>query len=332
MDVPETQLAVREDAPTALATGVEPLARPSLLPPDEDPVLVFLSRLAPGSRPTQARALRRIAGLAAGGGDPRLVAWERLRYQHTQAIRTALVESGYAHTTVNRMLSALKGVMKETWRLGFLDRESYARAVDIETVRGQRLPPGRELSSSETNALFAACIGPLGARDAAMLALGFGAGLRRSEIVGLDLDDFIDPPGAILVRQAKGGKDREVPLPSGATTAVRAWLDVRGDDDGPLLLPMLRGGRSVLRRMTGQAVLKALRSLAARVGMQRFTPHDMRRTFVSSLLGLGADVSTVARLVAHQNVQTTCGYDRRGAEAARSAVGLLHIPYQGASS
>ena len=327
MDLPETQLAVPEATSRLPATAVQPFARPRCLPADEDPVMVYLGRLAPGSRPTQARALQRIAGLAAGGGDPRLVAWERLRYQHTQAIRTALVEFGYAHTTVNRMLSSLKGVLREAWRLGHLDRETYARATDLESVKGSRLPPGRELTSGEVQALFSSCRGPLGARDAALLAVGFGAGLRRSEIVGLDLADFTADPGAVQVRSGKGSKEREVPLPAGAVAAVAAWLEVRGLEDGPLLYPMQRGGRPVQRRMSGQAVLKALRAMASRAGVERFSPHDLRRSFISRLLGLGADVSIVSRIVSHENVQTTCAYDRRGATAARDAVQMLHVPY-----
>ena len=330
MDIPETQLAVPEAASRLPATAVEPFARPRCLPADQDPVMVYLGRLAPGSRPTQVRALRRIAGLVVGGGDPRLVAWERLRYQHTQAVRTALVEGGYAHTTVNRMLSALKGVLREAWRLGRVDRETYARATDLESVKGARLPPGRELTSGEVQALFASCRGPLGARDAALLAVGFGAGLRRSEIVGLDLADFAAEPGVVQVRHGKGAKEREVPLPPGAVAAVAAWLEVRGTKNGPLLLPMLRGGRPVARRLTGQAVLKALRAMAGRAGVERFTPHDLRRSFISRLLDLGADISVVSRLVSHENVQTTCSYDRRGTAAARDAVQMLHVPYAAA--
>ena len=75
---------------------------------------------------------------------PDTLDWAALRYPHTQAIRTKLAETR-APGGVNKILAALRGVLKEAWRLGLMDAETYERAVDLPSVRGERLPRGRAL-------------------------------------------------------------------------------------------------------------------------------------------------------------------------------------------
>jgi site-specific recombinase XerD len=88
-----------------------------------------------------------------------------------------------------------------------------------------------------------------------------------------------------------------------------------------------RGRPLVNRRMTDQAVLLLLRRRATQAKVATFTPHDLRRSFISDLLDAGADMVTVQKLAGHANVQTTARYDRRGEEAKRRAVELLRVPF-----
>ena len=152
------------------------------------------------------QALDVIAGIVSGGVlDAETMNWPALEYQHTTAIRSALVER-YASTTATKMLAALRGVLKESWRLGLMDAETYRRASDLPCIRGERLPRGRALTTGELRSLFRICgddPSPSGARDAAMLAVLYGAGLRRSEVVFLDLSDYNPEGGTVTVRQGK---------------------------------------------------------------------------------------------------------------------------------
>jgi site-specific recombinase XerD len=305
---------------------VSALAHP--LPSDRHPVAVYLAHLASGSRRTMGQALQVIAALF--GRTPETLDWSQLRYQHTQAIRTRLAESRSPAGT-NKMLAALRGVLKEAWRLGLMTAEDYHRATDLPGVRGERLPRGRALSRRELQKLFAACANDasaIGRRDAALLAVMYAGGLRRSEVVGLDLGDYVAITGELRVRDGKGRKERLAYATDGAKLALDAWLAVRGDEAGPLFWPADGRGRALMnRRMTDQAVLLLLRRRASQGKVAPFTPHDLRRSFISDLLDAGADMVTVQKLAGHANVQTTARYDRRGEEVKRRAAELLSVPF-----
>ena len=277
-----------------------------------------------------AHALNVLAGLF--GLTPETMDWAGLRYQHTQAIRARLAETR-APGGVNRILAGLRGVLKEAWRLGLMDAESYHRATDLPGVRGETLPRGRALSRRQLQKLFLACAkddSVAGRRDAAVIAVLYGGGLRRGEVVALDVTDYDQGTGELRVRQGKGRKARLCYATNGARLALAAWLRVRGADPGPLFWPADGRGRPLVhRRMSDQAVLMLLRRRAAQARVPPFTPHDLRRTFVSDLLDSGADMVTVQKLARHASVQTTARYDRRGEETKRRAAELLHVPFVG---
>lgn len=301
------------------------------LPPDEHPVRVYLASLSEGSRRTMRGALERIAGLASGGrADAMTLAWGELRYQHTAAIRSRLASS-CAPATANKMLSALRGVLKECFRLEYMSAEDYERARDLPAVKGSTLPPGRSLSTGELMKLFEFCLGDKkrkrGARDAALLALLYGCGLRRSEAVALDVSDFDAEGGEVRVRGAKGRKDRLTYASGGAGEAIEAWLEMRGEEDGPLLYPMSKSEKIIERRMDPQSVYDILRRLGREIKTRKFAPHDMRRTFIGDLLDAGADLSAAQQLAGHADPSTTARYDRRGERAKKQAASRLHVPY-----
>ncbi len=116
-------------------------------------------------------------------------------------------------------------------------------------------------------------------------------------------------------------------LDGGAAAAIADWLAVRGAIAGPLLCPVNKAGKITIRRLSDQAVLGALQKRATQATVKGFSPHDLRRTFISDLLDAGADIATVQRMAGHASPETTSRYDRRGEATKRRAASLLHLAY-----
>lgn len=317
-----------------------------ILPLDQHPAAVYLASLtSAASRRTMHSALNEVARLM---GIPALYAerpsgqrakrteitflscnWQALRFQQTAALRAKLAAK-YAPATANKMLSAVRGVLTAARRLGLISADECATACDIKTVKGETLPSGRELHYGEVQALAEQCKKdktPAGARDAALIAVLYTCGLRRAELVALDLADLDRDTGKLTIRSGKGRKARTSYVTNGALTALQAWLVVRGLKDGALFVSIRKGGHMSAQGLTSQAVYNILKGRATQAGVKDFSPHDFRRTFVSEMLDRGADIVTVQKLAGHASSSTTARYDRRGEETKRKAASLLHFPF-----
>ena len=212
-----------------------------------------------------------------------------------------------------------------------MDGEEYQRAAAVRNVKGSRLPAGRALEGGEIRALFAACADgtPAGARDAAAFALMFGMGMRRAEVAAARLAGYEADSGTLRVI-GKGDKERMVYATEGGKAALDAWLAVRGTVDGPLLAPVQQSGTvQAGKGMTAQALMYRLKRRAKQAAIGDCSPHDLRRTFVSSALEAGADLAMVQALAGHASPTTTARYDRRPDDARREAARLVHVPYIG---
>ena len=295
---------------------------------DQNPAAVYLASLAPSGRRSMAARLRSAAELL-GYADWRSAPWASLRFQHVAAIRAKLLDRGHAPSSINATICALRGVARNARSLGQMTGEDYATLCTVKPARGERLPAGRALTAGELAAMLGGCAcdtTPAGARDGALLAIGYACGLRRAELAGLDLADY-DAGGQVLRVRGKGNKERDVPLEGGAAAWLGDWLAKRAAAPGALFWPVTKGGDLQARRMTAQAMYDALAKRARAVGVDHLSPHDLRRSCISDLLDAGADLSTVQKLAGHASVTTTARYDRRGEVAKRKAVSLLHVPH-----
>ena len=178
-------------------------------------------------------------------------------------------------------------------------------------------------------ALFGACdpATAQGARDAALLAVLYGAGLGRAEVVALDLRDLDTESGELRIRSGKGRRARTVYVTNGARDALLAWLDVRSFQPGPLFLAVDKAGNVRPGRITPGAIYQVLARLQRAAKVKPFSPHDCRRSYITTLLGTGNSIAVVQKLAGHASVNTTARYDRSDEEAKRRAAETLHVPF-----
>lgn len=304
-------------------------------PDDANPVVTYLSSLkSERSRVTMRHTLRRLMTLRLTCALADLpsqaeffFAWHALRYQDMAILRALLIDQ-FKPATVNRHLSALRGVLKECWRHGYIDAETYRRTVDVENVSYEVLPAGRDVPERDLRALLTTCYedGRLGIRDLAMIAVLATTGMRRAELAALDLADFDHESGCIIIRHGKGSKQRTVYAANKTYDVLCEWLLVRGDADGALFTSFRRGGHPTLERIPTSTIHKILTRRSIRAGIQKITPHDLRRSFVSNMLDRNIDMVMIAKLTGHSDVRLLARYDRRTEARKQQAASALDLP------
>ena len=308
------------------ATG---LAAPIGINLAEHPVAVYLAQLGEDSRPAMRSGLAKIAERIDRRATLWSLPWHQLRIQHTLALRASLVSS-YSERTVNRMLSAVRGVLKASWQLGQISTEDYQRALDFKSMKTGDLPPaGRAVSIEEVCTLLRAAASqdpPWGWRDQALFIAMFAGGLRRQEVSALDTYQYDPATGAIQVQRGKRGKFRTTYLAEGYRPWLLPWFKFQRDRKcEPLFVRWDRDRGPTTKRLGRAGVDYVLGELVELAGVPPLTPHDLRRTFATDLLENGADILMVQKLMGHADVKTTAIYDRRGEKGKRAAVEKLPI-------
>jgi site-specific recombinase XerD len=296
---------------------------PRAQPAGPNPALVYHDAKAPGSRPAIRSVLCRLGGWMLGREEP--VSWEEacsipwweVRARHVAVLRARLAEAS-APRTVNRDLSILRAVLKMAWRNEQLPDEAYHRAVSEPGVEKDTTKAGRALSLDELRALFIACarMERRGALAAAVFSVMYGAGLRRVEVVRLQLSD-VDLRERVLSVLGKRGKPRAAYLAPGWISYLEGWIQARGATPGPLFCHAWAGDLAPYSPWRLAVLLEEVRREA---GVDPFTPHDLRRSFGTHLLSQGKDLSLVRDLMGHKDIRTTAIYDRRGEVEQRQAV------------
>lgn len=248
---------------------------------------------------------------------------ERISTVELRGYAAALHEAGYAKATIARRLASLRSFFR------FGQREGWTKSNPAKPLRNPRktrsLP--HFLSSDDIKRLLTAPSAgdPLGLRDRAILEVLYSAGLRVSELAGLNGSDLDLAGGTVRVR-GKGRRERIAPIGSYATRALNDWLRVRrlsaGEKSGPAAPVFVnKFGRRLTTRSVGRMLEKHLRA----TGLDhRTTPHTLRHSFATHLLDRGADIRSVQELLGHKSLVTTQIYTHVSTAGLRAAYERAH--------
>ena len=219
-----------------------------------------------------------------------------------------------ARASIARKAAALRCYFSWQVRQGHLQSDP-ARSLRAPSGGG-RLP--RVLSSGEVTSLLDVPIGtPVDRRDVAVLELLYAAGLRVSELCGLDRGD-IDLRGRTVTVLGKGGKQRRVPIHDAAVDALAAWFDGGRDDmDGP-------SEAAFVNRRGARLGPRDVRRILDRRSASPTHPHALRHTYATHLLDGGADLRVVQELLGHASLATTQVYTHVSKERLRAVYGDTH--------
>ena len=256
------------------------------------------------------------------GGEADLAALGALRPADLRAFLAERANEGDATATRARRLAAIRGFLR------YLTRHHGMAALPLGALRGPRPKPPipRALTAEQARAVAteageAYAVGRhehpdfQAARDTALFALLYGAGLRIAEALALDLGDAPLPGRDAALRvTGKGGKERVVPVLPAVRAAIADYLKHRGP--GAAADPLFLGARG--KRLDAAVAQRALRDFRRLAGLpEHATPHALRHSFATHLLGAGADLRAIQELLGHASLSTTQRY------TAVDAAGLL---------
>lgn len=229
----------------------------------------------------------------------------------------------YSKATIARRMAAVRSFGK------FLCRQGELKTNPAEPLRGPRLDRKLPhfLTLADTTRLLDAPDPrtPFGLRDRAWLETIYSAGLRVSELVGLNMADLDFDEGIVVVR-GKGKKERLALLGAAANSALQAWIAARGSllsqlgRDCPAVFINRRGGR-----LTSRSVARLLEAHLARAGLDsRTSPHTLRHSFATHMLDAGADIRGVQELLGHKSLATTQVYTHVTTQRLQSSYDKAH--------
>ena len=269
----------------------------------DDAIGAFLEYLAVerGASPHTVRGyagdLREFSAFLRRAGDLGPAA---IDMRSVRAYLASLHQRGLAKSSIGRKLASVRSCLR------FLARRGVIEQNPARLVRSPR-PPRRLpsfLPKDESKQLLDRAHGPSasGCRDHALLELLYATGIRVAECCGLDGTDVDRSHGTVRVL-GKGDKERVVPVGEVALQAIDAYLAARGRPDGPLFTNT-RGGRLTTR--SAQRIVGRQARLSGT--SRRVTPHTLRHTFATHMLGEGADLRLIQELLGHERLSTTQRY------------------------
>ncbi len=225
------------------------------------------------------------------------------------AYKTHLLDQDLQPATINRRLAALRSLAKLARTLGLIPW-----ALEVENIKGvapyrDTRGPGRTAVQRlfDTNGRQ---LGPKAKRDQAALRLLYDLGLRRQEVVSLNIED-VDLEASTVSVLGKGQTQKQLlTLPEPTRAALAAWLKVRDTEPGPLFINFDRAGKG--KRLTGTSLYRIVRDLGAKVGVEALRPHKLRHTAITEACKAaqanGLALEEVLQFSRHKDIRTLMIY------------------------
>ena len=223
-----------------------------------------------------------------------------------------LESRGLAANTINQQLAAVRRLAHEAADADLLSPELAAGISRVKGVKQLGFRVGNWLSADECSSVLRHASGTSlrAKRDYAMLAMLFGCGLRRSELVGLEIVDIQMRQGhwAVVDLIGKGGHIRMVPIPIWAKAALDDWTAAAGITEGKIFRAVARTGKTWGKGFSQNVVWYVVKGCCEKAGLQHIAPHDLRRICAKLCHTNGGEIEQIQFLLGHASVQTTERY------------------------
>jgi integrase len=238
----------------------------------------------------------------------------RLAFNRTVVLRYRihLEQKQYAPGTINLRLAAVRRVANEAADSGLLSPELAAGIRRVKGVRRLGVRVGNWLTAEQGKQLLKSSSRDSlrGKRNYAMLAVLIGCGLRRGELLTLNLNSLQlrEEHWVIADLIGKGGHIRTVPIPAWVKAALDAWTDTGGITEGRVFRSINKAGRIWGDGMTSKVLWEVVKGAATRAGIEKLAPHDLRRTCARLCRLAGGELDQIQFLLGHISIQTTERY------------------------
>ena len=240
--------------------------------------------------------------------------------------------------TIKKHLAAISQIHKMDGQPSPVQTEPVRLVMQgLRRIKGTASTPKKALRVEHIRKMIASMPDThVGIRNKAIILMGFVAGMRRSEVVGLDVSDIASEPEGVVVtirrsKRDQEGRGRQVAVPRGRhevtcpVRALRAWLDLCVVTDGPLFMRLDPAGRG--QRLAGRGVAHIVQRSAAKAGLDpsMFSGHSLRRGFCSEAARAGAAERDIARTTGHSSMQVLRGYVEAGTIFESCAANVLDL-------
>lgn len=241
---------------------------------------------------------------------------------HIRSWTVSLMENGYHANSIRRKISTLKAFYRFLQQRGHIQENPMRRVTAPKT--GKRLPAN--VQADEINHLLDQLTFDTdyrGQRERMVLELLYGTGIRRSELIGLQLSD-VDWARSLLRVRGKRGKERRIPLSSHLITLLTTYISLREQAFGPdadTHLLLTDAGKPLYPKLVYNIVKRYLSTITT---LEQRGPHALRHSFATHLSENGADLNAIKELLGHSNLAATQIYTHNSIERLKKIYQQAH--------